>query len=163
MYQPFWLSFCSNPGHPFAAGVTLEKLSAVTIDDSGKETFVTGGALECIQKVPIPTILVITSQWKKQKDNWFVFFWFNYLCYKNESINRFEELLNQIYHWNLLFPKNKKKNFFWNPKEQKANIVVRSSPQGISSLLQKLVWCLIPKWHVLSIENHIIWAQIDHF
>ena len=40
----------SNPGHPFAAGVTLEKLSAVTIDDSGKETFVTGGALECIQK-----------------------------------------------------------------------------------------------------------------
>ncbi|XP_059641926.1 uncharacterized protein LOC132283907 [Cornus florida] len=40
----------SNPGHPFAAGVTLEKLSAVTVDDSGKETFVTGGALERIQK-----------------------------------------------------------------------------------------------------------------
>ncbi|ERN06579.1 hypothetical protein AMTR_s00058p00142360 [Amborella trichopoda] len=28
----------SNPGHPFAAGVTLAKLSAVTVDDSGKET-----------------------------------------------------------------------------------------------------------------------------
>ncbi|XP_043715720.1 uncharacterized protein LOC122664096 isoform X2 [Telopea speciosissima] len=40
----------SNPGHPFASGVTLAKLSAVTIDDSGKETFVTGGALERIQK-----------------------------------------------------------------------------------------------------------------
>ncbi|XP_052211647.1 uncharacterized protein LOC127814276 isoform X2 [Diospyros lotus] len=40
----------SNPGHPFAAGVTLEKLSAVTVDDNGKETFLTGGALECIQK-----------------------------------------------------------------------------------------------------------------
>ncbi|KAH7549714.1 hypothetical protein JRO89_XS13G0070800 [Xanthoceras sorbifolium] len=40
----------SNTGHPFAAGVTLEKLSAVTVDDSGKETFVTGGALERIQK-----------------------------------------------------------------------------------------------------------------
>lgn len=40
----------SNLGHPFAAGVTLEKLSAVTVDDSGKETFVTGGALDRIQK-----------------------------------------------------------------------------------------------------------------
>ncbi|GMN73596.1 hypothetical protein TIFTF001_054327, partial [Ficus carica] len=40
----------SNPGHPFAAGITLEKLSAVTVDDSGKETFVTGGALDRIQK-----------------------------------------------------------------------------------------------------------------
>ncbi|MFS8029949.1 putative vacuolar protein sorting-associated protein [Helianthus anomalus] len=40
----------SNPGHPFAAGVTLEKLSASTVDDSGKEAFVTGGALEQLQK-----------------------------------------------------------------------------------------------------------------
>ncbi|KAF7828516.1 Vacuolar protein sorting-associated protein 13C [Senna tora] len=40
----------SNPGHPFAAGVRLEKLSAVTVDDSGKETFITGGALDRIQK-----------------------------------------------------------------------------------------------------------------
>jgi len=42
---------CSNPGHPFAAGVSLDKLSAVTVDDSGKETFITGGALDRIQKV----------------------------------------------------------------------------------------------------------------
>ncbi|KAE8731960.1 Pleckstrin (PH) domain-containing protein isoform 2 [Hibiscus syriacus] len=40
----------SNPGHPFAAGLTLENLSAVTTDDSGNETFVTGGALDRIQK-----------------------------------------------------------------------------------------------------------------
>ncbi|XP_008465914.2 uncharacterized protein LOC103503494 isoform X1 [Cucumis melo] len=40
----------SNPGHPFAAGVSLEKLSAVTVDDDGKETFITGGALDRIQK-----------------------------------------------------------------------------------------------------------------
>ncbi|CAN6486850.1 unnamed protein product [Victoria cruziana] len=40
----------SNPGHPFAAGATLAKLSAVTVDESGKETFATGGALGSIQK-----------------------------------------------------------------------------------------------------------------
>ncbi|KAJ0970742.1 hypothetical protein J5N97_018701 [Dioscorea zingiberensis] len=40
----------SNPGHPFAAGATLSRLSAVTIDDFGKETFATGGALDRIQK-----------------------------------------------------------------------------------------------------------------
>ncbi|KAM1034247.1 hypothetical protein ACFX2J_037492 [Malus domestica] len=41
----------SNPGHPFAAGITLESLSAMTVDSNGNETFVTGGALDCIQKV----------------------------------------------------------------------------------------------------------------
>lgn len=40
----------SNPGHPFAAGITLEKLASVTIDDNGNEIFITGGALEHIQK-----------------------------------------------------------------------------------------------------------------
>ncbi|CAA0838075.1 pleckstrin homology (PH) domain-containing protein [Striga hermonthica] len=40
----------SNPGHPFAAGVMLDKLSAFTVDDNGEETFITGGALERIQK-----------------------------------------------------------------------------------------------------------------
>lgn len=46
------LLWCSNPGHPFAAGITLERLSAVTVDENGKETFVTGGAVDRIQKVP---------------------------------------------------------------------------------------------------------------
>ncbi|KAL3619418.1 hypothetical protein CASFOL_036988 [Castilleja foliolosa] len=40
----------SNPGHPFAAGLTLDKLSAFAVDDNGEETFITGGALERIQK-----------------------------------------------------------------------------------------------------------------
>ena len=54
------MSFCllssSNPGRPFAAGITLEKLLAVTVDDNGKETFITGGALDRIQKVLIQTL-----------------------------------------------------------------------------------------------------------
>jgi vacuolar protein sorting-associated protein 13A/C len=40
----------SNPGHPFAAGLVLSKLSAVTVDDHGKETFATGGDLERVKK-----------------------------------------------------------------------------------------------------------------
>lgn len=50
--SPFHSVFlCSNPGHPFAVGATLRKLSAFTVDDFGKETFATGGALQKIQKV----------------------------------------------------------------------------------------------------------------
>lgn len=45
------LPFCSNPGRQFAAGITLEKLSAVTVDDNEEETFVTGGSLDRLQKV----------------------------------------------------------------------------------------------------------------
>ncbi|XP_078437793.1 pleckstrin homology (PH) domain-containing protein isoform X2 [Wolffia australiana] len=40
----------SNPGHPFAAGLMLGRLSAFTIDDAGEETFATGEALDHIQK-----------------------------------------------------------------------------------------------------------------
>ncbi|CAD6212089.1 unnamed protein product [Miscanthus lutarioriparius] len=40
----------SNPGHPFAAGLVLSKLSAVTVDDFGKETFATGGDLDRVKK-----------------------------------------------------------------------------------------------------------------
>lgn len=45
---------CSNPGHPFCSGVTLATLAAVTIDETGHETFVTSGALERLRKVRIP-------------------------------------------------------------------------------------------------------------
>ncbi|EMS67265.1 hypothetical protein TRIUR3_31709 [Triticum urartu] len=38
-------------GHPFAAGLVLSKLSAVTVDDHGKETFATGGDLDRVKKV----------------------------------------------------------------------------------------------------------------
>ncbi|KAJ3689943.1 hypothetical protein LUZ61_019107 [Rhynchospora tenuis] len=40
----------SNPGHPFAAGLTLGKLLAVTVDDHGTETFATGVNLDRIRK-----------------------------------------------------------------------------------------------------------------
>ncbi len=53
--------FCSNPGHPFAAGMTLAKLAAVTVDDNGKETFVTGGSLDRIQKVRKITTLLLPT------------------------------------------------------------------------------------------------------
>ncbi|CAM6102066.1 unnamed protein product [Calypogeia fissa] len=40
----------SNPGHPFCSGVTLAKLAAVTVDETGNETFVASGALERLRK-----------------------------------------------------------------------------------------------------------------
>ncbi|CAN8243432.1 unnamed protein product, partial [Cochlearia groenlandica] len=40
----------SNPGYPFAAGITLEKLAAVTMDEEGNETFDTSGAFNKLRK-----------------------------------------------------------------------------------------------------------------
>ncbi|XP_047337153.1 uncharacterized protein LOC124940662 [Impatiens glandulifera] len=40
----------SNPGHPFACGITLAKLAAVTMDEQGNETFDTSGALDRLRK-----------------------------------------------------------------------------------------------------------------
>jgi Vacuolar protein sorting-associated protein len=40
----------TTPNNPFACGLTIEKMSAVTVDDSGQPTFTTGGALEGIHK-----------------------------------------------------------------------------------------------------------------
>ncbi|KAJ0228735.1 Vacuolar protein sorting-associated protein 13 [Hirschfeldia incana] len=40
----------SNPGHPFASGITLAKLAAVTMDEEGNETFDTSGALDKLRK-----------------------------------------------------------------------------------------------------------------
>lgn len=40
----------SNPGHPFAVGVTLAKLAAFTVDEQGNETFDTSGALDKLRK-----------------------------------------------------------------------------------------------------------------
>lgn len=53
----------SNVGHPFAAGVTLDKLSAFTVDNNGNETFVTGGSLDNIQKVCVSLVLEIRANW----------------------------------------------------------------------------------------------------
>jgi hypothetical protein len=52
---------CSNPGHPFAAGLVLSKLSAVTVDDLGKETFATGGDLDRVKKVHCSYVLHFVS------------------------------------------------------------------------------------------------------
>lgn len=41
----------SNPGHPFAIGLTLAKLAAFTMDEKGNETFDTSGALDKLRKV----------------------------------------------------------------------------------------------------------------
>ncbi|KAL5782083.1 hypothetical protein ACOSP7_007112 [Xanthoceras sorbifolium] len=40
----------TNPGHPFASGITLAKLAAVTMDEQGNETFDTSGALDKLRK-----------------------------------------------------------------------------------------------------------------
>ncbi|XP_020230234.1 uncharacterized protein LOC109811015 [Cajanus cajan] len=40
----------SNLGHPFASGVTLAKVAAVTMDEQGNETFDTSGALDRLRK-----------------------------------------------------------------------------------------------------------------
>ncbi|XP_044499300.1 uncharacterized protein LOC123220770 isoform X3 [Mangifera indica] len=40
----------SNPGHPFASGVTLARLAAVTVDEHGNEIFDTSGALDKLRK-----------------------------------------------------------------------------------------------------------------
>ncbi|GAB2285741.1 hypothetical protein Dimus_020178, partial [Dionaea muscipula] len=42
--------FISNPGHPFACGITLAKLRAFTMDEQGNETFDTNGALDKLHK-----------------------------------------------------------------------------------------------------------------
>ncbi|XP_044485071.1 uncharacterized protein LOC123210663 isoform X2 [Mangifera indica] len=40
----------SNPGHPFASGITLARLAAVTMDEQGNEIFDTSGALDKLRK-----------------------------------------------------------------------------------------------------------------
>lgn len=45
----------SYPGKPFAVGLTLEALSAHTVDESGKEAFVTQNPLKLLRKVRQPS------------------------------------------------------------------------------------------------------------
>ena len=40
----------SNPGTPFAVGLTLESLGAHTVDEAGKEAFVTQDPLKLLRK-----------------------------------------------------------------------------------------------------------------
>lgn len=41
----------SNPGVPFACGLTLEKLSAHTVDEDGNQAFVKDNPLALLRKV----------------------------------------------------------------------------------------------------------------
>lgn len=45
----------SNPGVPFACGLTLEKLSAHTVDEAGNQAFVKDNPLSLLRKVT-PTL-----------------------------------------------------------------------------------------------------------
>ncbi|KAI7737217.1 hypothetical protein M8C21_020745, partial [Ambrosia artemisiifolia] len=50
----------SNPGHPFAVGVTLAKLAAFTVDKKGNETFDTSGALDKLRKLELANSGTVT-------------------------------------------------------------------------------------------------------
>ena len=41
----------TNPGHPFACGITLDRISGYTVDAEGKEAFVTNNPLQMLRKV----------------------------------------------------------------------------------------------------------------
>lgn len=40
----------TNPGQPFACGATLDRVSAYTVDEAGREAFVTNNPLEILRK-----------------------------------------------------------------------------------------------------------------
>ena len=41
----------THPGHPFACGLTLDRLSGYTVDAEGREAFVTNNPLAMLRKV----------------------------------------------------------------------------------------------------------------
>lgn len=41
----------TNPGHPFACGVTLDSIAGYTVDELGKEAFITNNPLQMLRKV----------------------------------------------------------------------------------------------------------------
>jgi vacuolar protein sorting-associated protein 13A/C len=41
----------TNPEHPFACGITLDRISGYTVDEAGKEAFVTNNPLQTLRKV----------------------------------------------------------------------------------------------------------------
>jgi hypothetical protein len=40
----------TNPEHPFACGITLDRISGYTVDEAGKEAFVTNNPLQTLRK-----------------------------------------------------------------------------------------------------------------
>lgn len=41
----------TNPGHPFACGISLDRISGYTVDEAGREAFVTNNPLQMLRKV----------------------------------------------------------------------------------------------------------------
>ena len=43
----------TNPGHPFACGITLDSITGYTVDEAGREAFVTNNLLQMLRKVSL--------------------------------------------------------------------------------------------------------------
>ena len=48
-----WQDDTSNPGTPFAVGLTLERLDAQTVDEQLKPTFVSTNPMDILRKVTL--------------------------------------------------------------------------------------------------------------
>lgn len=57
----------TNPGQPFACGATLDRVSAYTVDEAGREAFVTNNPLEILRKASIDADCFLCCQ-KEQKE-----------------------------------------------------------------------------------------------
>ena len=53
----------TNPGHPFACGITLDRIGAFTVDDAGREAFVTNNPLQMLRKVCAPARLQCSAEY----------------------------------------------------------------------------------------------------
>ena len=59
----------SYPGAPFAVGLTLEALSAHTVDESGKEAFVTQNPVNLLRKVNSQQVTCVSVlDWRVWRD-----------------------------------------------------------------------------------------------
>ena len=54
----------SNSGQPFAVGLTLEKLTAHTVDEEGKKAFVTHNPMDMLRKVMSCTMRLDQFAWQ---------------------------------------------------------------------------------------------------
>ncbi|CAI9260988.1 unnamed protein product [Lactuca saligna] len=59
----------TNPGHPFAIGLTMAKLAAFTVDEKGNETFDTSGALTVHEMLSQMNPTLVMSEKNLQDEN----------------------------------------------------------------------------------------------
>jgi vacuolar protein sorting-associated protein 13A/C len=43
----------TNPEHPFACGITLDRISGYTVDEEGREAFITNNPLKMLRKASV--------------------------------------------------------------------------------------------------------------